>query len=402
MTVLLRQHRRAGHQRPGAGRRCPLGLVRDAALVVDERPHRLGRPDRPGAGRRRSGRLWRCERAARIRRQPRAPGLRRRPGRRVRRADGRRSPTTAAASRRRSRRPAPRPTTQLSANVRPAGRRAAAQGVTTFETKSGYGLTVADEARVAGDRRAQLTAETTFLGAHVVPAEYRDRRDDYVGLVAGACWRRAHRDARWIDVFCDRGAFDVDEARTILQAGGRAGLRSAHARRPARRRTGRPARRRVGRGVASTTARTPTTATSTALAASRPPSPRCCRAPSSPPARRGPTARRLLDAGVHGGAGDGLQPRLVVHHSMPFCIALAVREMRLTPAEALGRRPRAGAPALAPRRRRRARARHAGRLRRCSTHPHTFTWPTGPECPSSTTWCNPALPRNESRSNSDE
>ena len=96
-------------------------------------------------------------------------------------------------------------------------------GVTTFESKSGYALDVENEARTLRIAR-EFTDETTFLGAHVVPAEFANRSDEYVELVVGKMLQSAKVHAKWIDVFCDRGAFDVDQARTILRAGVAAGL----------------------------------------------------------------------------------------------------------------------------------------------------------------------------------
>ena len=93
-----------------------------------------------------------------------------------------------------------------------------AQGTTTFEVKTGYGLTVDDEARLAR-LAAEVTPEVTFLGAHVVPAEYADRRDEYVELVCGDMLQACAPHSRWIDVFCERGAFTADESRRILAAG---------------------------------------------------------------------------------------------------------------------------------------------------------------------------------------
>ena len=92
------------------------------------------------------------------------------------------------------------------------------QGTTTFEVKTGYGLTVRDEARLAR-LAAEVTPEVTFLGAHVVPAEYADRRDEYVELVCGEMLQACAPHSRWIDVFCERGAFTADESRRILAAG---------------------------------------------------------------------------------------------------------------------------------------------------------------------------------------
>lgn len=96
-------------------------------------------------------------------------------------------------------------------------------GVTTFESKSGYALDVENEARTLRIAK-EFTDETTFLGAHVVPAEFANRSDEYVELVVGEMLQAAKSHAKWIDVFCDRGAFDVDQARTILRAGIEAGL----------------------------------------------------------------------------------------------------------------------------------------------------------------------------------
>ncbi len=121
------------------------------------------------------------------------------------------------------------------------------QGTTTIEIKSGYGLTVADEARSLRIA-AEFTDETTFLGAHVVPAEYAARPDDYVGMVCGPMLAAAAPYARWVDVFCERGAFDVDHARAILARGAGGRARRTGARQPARPRAGCAARGGAGRG----------------------------------------------------------------------------------------------------------------------------------------------------------
>ncbi len=70
----------------------------------------------------------------------------------------------------------------------------------------------------------QFTEETTFLGAHVVPPEYADDPAGYVDLVTGPMLDAAAPHAKWIDVFCERGAFDDDQARAILLAGQAKGL----------------------------------------------------------------------------------------------------------------------------------------------------------------------------------
>ena len=96
-------------------------------------------------------------------------------------------------------------------------------GTTTIEIKSGYGLTVNDERRSLEIAQG-LTDETTFLGAHVVPVEYKKNPKDYVDLVTGPMLDAVLPFSKWIDVFCDKGAFSPDDARTILKAGIAKGL----------------------------------------------------------------------------------------------------------------------------------------------------------------------------------
>ena len=87
-----------------------------------------------------------------------------------------------------------------------------ANGTTTCEVKSGYGLTVPDETR-SMKIAFEVTPETTFLGAHVVPTEYAGRPDDYVSLVCGPMLTAVEPYAKWVDVFCEQGAFDADQCR---------------------------------------------------------------------------------------------------------------------------------------------------------------------------------------------
>ncbi len=100
------------------------------------------------------------------------------------------------------------------------------QGVTTVEVKSGYGLSTDEELkqlRAIEDARGEVLVDlqATFLGAHVVPKKYRDRRADYVDLLCAEMIPRVaeRRLARFCDVFCDQGAFDAAEAERILRAG---------------------------------------------------------------------------------------------------------------------------------------------------------------------------------------
>lgn len=97
------------------------------------------------------------------------------------------------------------------------------QGTTTIEIKSGYGLDLESEVKILQVARS-FTEETTFLGAHVIPAEYENNRDGYINLVKGEMLDAVLPHAKWIDVFCDQGAFTVDEAREILKTGIAKGL----------------------------------------------------------------------------------------------------------------------------------------------------------------------------------
>ncbi|MGH2985353.1 MAG: imidazolonepropionase, partial [Solirubrobacterales bacterium] len=91
-------------------------------------------------------------------------------------------------------------------------------GITELEIKSGYGLEVEAERRLC-EVAARITDEVTFLGAHAVPADYEDRADDYVALVCGEMLAACAPYCRWIDVFCERGAFDAEQSRAVLEAG---------------------------------------------------------------------------------------------------------------------------------------------------------------------------------------
>ncbi|MEU5780465.1 imidazolonepropionase [Micromonospora lupini] len=242
---------------------------------------------------------------------------------------------------------------ELRATVRRLRGEALRQGTTTIEIKSGYGLNVADEARSLRIA-AEFTEDTTFLGAHVVPAEYADRPDDYVGLVCGPMLAAAAPHAKWIDVFCERGAFDVDHARAILACGQAVGLGvRLHANQLG---PGPGVRLGVELGAASvdhcthlsdadvdalaSTAVDWTSGTSTTTVATLLPGAEfSTRSPY-------PDARRLLDAGVTVALATDCNPGSSYTSSMPFCIALAVREMRMTPAEAVWAATAGGARAL--------------------------------------------------------
>jgi imidazolonepropionase len=216
-------------------------------------------------------------------------------------------------------------------------------GVTTFETKSGYGLTVRDEARSLSVAR-QFTSETTFLGAHVVPPEYRDDREGYVELVAGQMLDACAPHARWVDVFCDKGAFDVDESRVILSAGIAAGLQArVHAGQLG---PSEGIQMAVDLGAASVDHCTYATDSDIeALAAGSTVATLLPGAEFSTRAQW-PDARRMIDAGVTVALATDCNPGSSFTTNMPFCIAVAVRDMNFTPAEALWAATAGGAAAL--------------------------------------------------------
>ncbi len=215
------------------------------------------------------------------------------------------------------------------------------QGTTTLEIKSGYGLTVHDESRSLAVAR-QFTDETTYLGAHVVPTGTDP--DSYVETVTGPMLEACAPYARWVDAFCEEGAFDVDQARAVLAAGAAVGLGGRlHANQLT---YGGGVRLAAELGLASVDHCTFLTdedvaalADSGTVATLLPGVEFSTRQPY-------PDARRLLDAGVTVALASDCNPGSCFTSSVPLCIALAVREMGMTPAEALWAATAGGARAL--------------------------------------------------------
>lgn len=216
-------------------------------------------------------------------------------------------------------------------------------GTTTVECKSGYGLTVDDERRSL-QAAAGSCEELTFLGAHVVPPEHADRPDDYVDLVRGPMLDACAPLARWVDVFCDRGAFDGDQARAVLEAGIARGLvPRVHA---GQLEPGPGVQLAVELGAASADhcthladADVDALAGSSTVATLLPGAEFSTRSPY-------PDARRLLDAGVVVALAADCNPGSSYTTSLPFCIAVAVRDMHMTPDEAVWSATAGGAAAL--------------------------------------------------------
>ena len=229
----------------------------------------------------------------------------------------------------------------LAANARRLAAEALRSGTTTLEVKSGYGLSVGDEARslvAAGS----VTGETTFLGAHVVPPGAS--ADDYVDLVCGEMLAACAPHARWIDVFCDRGAFDVDQARRILEAGAAAGLGTRiHANQLQH---GGAVRLGVELGAASCDhcthlddADVEALAGADTVATLLPTAELCTRSPF-------PSARRLLDAGATVALASDCNPGSSYTTSMPLAVSLGVISMGMSCDEAVWAATAGGAKAL--------------------------------------------------------
>lgn len=211
----------------------------------------------------------------------------------------------------------------------------ASQGTHAVEIKSGYGLDVAEEAR-ALRIAAEFTSETTFLGAHVVPPGWRDRRSDYVDLVCGEMLAACAPYARWVDVFCEPNspyAFTEEESRRVLEAGMAAGLLPRlHGNQLGH---GPGVRLAVEVGAASvdhcthlSEADVAALAGSDTVATLLPGVEFSTRSPY-------PDAGALIDRGVSVAIATDCNPGTCYSSSLPFCIALAVREMNLTPAQAV-------------------------------------------------------------------
>ena len=226
-----------------------------------------------------------------------------------------------------------------------AARRAEAfrAGITHIEIKSGYGLDVETERRSC-EVAARLTDDVTFLGGHLVPAEYAGRREEYVALVCGEMLAACAPHARWADVFCEQGAFDADESRAMLAAGRDAGLGlRVHGNQLG---PGPGVKLAVELEAASVDHCTyladddiEALAGSDTVATFLPATDFSTRQPY-------PDARRAIDAGVAVAVATNTNPGSSYTTSMAFCLALAVRDMNMTIEEALAAATAGGARAL--------------------------------------------------------
>jgi imidazolonepropionase len=230
---------------------------------------------------------------------------------------------------------------ELAANLRKHVAEAVAQGTTCLETKTGYGLTVADELRSAKLAAAEAD-EVTFLGAHLVPSDMST--EDYVDLVRNQMLDAVAPHVRWADVFCETGAFDEDESRAILTAAKERGLGlRVHGNQLG---YGPGVRLAVELGAASvdhctylTRSDVDALAQSDTVATLLP----ACDLSTRQPL---PNARELLDNGATVALATNCNPGSSYTSSMAYCVATAVLQMRMSVEEAVRAATLGGALAL--------------------------------------------------------
>ncbi|MFD4252890.1 imidazolonepropionase [Amycolatopsis thermoflava] len=230
---------------------------------------------------------------------------------------------------------------ELTANLRRHVSEAVRQGTTCLETKTGYGLTVADEVRAARIAAA-VADEVTFLGAHLVPPGAD--AESYVDLVCGEMLDAVAGSVRWADVFCETGAFDEVQSERVLRAAARRGLGlRVHGNQLG---AGPGVRLAVRMGAASvdhcshlSDSDVEALASSDTVATLLPACDLSTRQPLAP-------ARRLLDAGATVALATNANPGSSYTTSMGFCVATAVLQMGLSVAEAVRAATLGGARAL--------------------------------------------------------
>lgn len=216
-----------------------------------------------------------------------------------------------------------------------------AAGITTREIKSGYAATAQGEARLLR-LAGEVTDHTTLLGAHVTPPGMNT--DEYVRLVIEDMTPTCAAAATRVDVFCETGAFDVDQSRAVLQAGIAVGLTpTIHANQLG---AGPGVQLAVELGCASADHCTYLTDDDVAALAGSDTVATLLPATDFSTRQPYPDARRLLDAGATVALATNCNPGSSYTTSMAFVIALAVRDCRMTLAQALWSATLGGARAL--------------------------------------------------------
>lgn len=218
------------------------------------------------------------------------------------------------------------------------------QGTTTFEVKSGYGLTLDDEIR-ALEIIGRHTRESTLMAAHVIPPEHKADPETYVSLIIDEIIPASVGKAKWIDVFCETGAFDEDQTRRIIEAGKAAGLLPRlHANQLTE-----GGALRLGAELGCVSVDHATFASDADLATLAEAGTVVTLLPGVEFSTRQPypDVRRYLAAGVSVAIASDCNPGSCFTNSLPFCIAVAVRDMHFTVDQAVWAATAGGAHALA-------------------------------------------------------
>jgi imidazolonepropionase len=232
---------------------------------------------------------------------------------------------------------------QLRANASTLVFEGLASGTTTVEIKSGYGLSVEDEVRSLQIAR-EFTEETTFLGAHIVPTEYKNAPEEYLAMVCGPMLEAVAPYSKWIDVFCDRGAFSPDQTRQILKAGIAKGLLPRlHANQLE---PGEGIKVGVELGAASVDHISHFDSSDISVLANTKTVATFLPGAEFSTRSKYPDARPMFEAGVSVAIASDCNPGSSYTTNMPLMIALAVREMFFTPEQALWSATMGGALAL--------------------------------------------------------
>jgi imidazolonepropionase len=232
---------------------------------------------------------------------------------------------------------------ELRGNVSALVKEGLISGTTTVEIKSGYGLSIADELRSLEIAR-EFTDETTFLGAHVVPSEFKSSPEDYIAMVCGPMLDAVAQHAKWIDVFCDRGAFSPDQTRQILKAGIAKGLLPRlHANQLE---PGEGIKVGVELGAASVDHISHFNSSDIAALASSNTVATFLPGAEFSTRSKYPDARPMFSAGIQVAIASDCNPGSSYTTNMSLMVALAVREMFFTPEQALWSATKGGALAL--------------------------------------------------------
>lgn len=221
---------------------------------------------------------------------------------------------------------------ELEANLVHLLNQARHQGTTTFEVKSGYGLTLRDEIR-ALDIINRHTSESTLLAAHVVPPEYKDDPEAYVDLIIDEIIPAAEGRAKWIDAFCETGAFTEDQTKRIIEAGKAVGMKP---RLHANQLTDGGALK-LGAELGCISVDHATFASDDDLAVLAEAGTVVTLLPGIEFSTRQPypDARRYVDAGVRLAIATDCNPGSGFSNSVPFAIAIGVRDMHFTVEQAV-------------------------------------------------------------------